>query len=105
MLILTDNNFKEEITSAKKPVLVDFWASWCAPCSVLAPILEKIAAELEEKIIFAKVNVDEASIIAGEFNIDRIPTVILFKNGQVAAGFIGIKAEIEIKEWLEENLK
>ena len=97
---LTDNNFKETIASAAKPVLVDFWATWCTPCSALAPILEKVAAEMEDKIILAKVNVDEAPIVSGEFNIDRIPTVILFKEGKAVENFIGIKTEEEIREWI-----
>ena len=100
MLTLTDNNFKETIASAAKVVLVDFWATWCAPCSALAPILEKVVEEMEDKIILAKVNVDEAPIISGEFNVDRIPTVILFKEGKAVENFIGIKTEEEIREWI-----
>jgi len=100
MIFLSDNNFKKEIENAEKPVLVDFWATWCAPCSVLAPILEKVVAEIEDKIILAKVNVDEAPIISGEFNIDKIPTIILFKEGKAVENFIGIKTEEEIREWI-----
>ncbi len=102
---LTDENFKREIENSPKPVLVDFWASWCMPCSALSPILERIAVELEDKIIFVKANVDEIPLTAQEFQIDKIPTVILFSGGKPINGFIGVKPEEEIQKWIEENLR
>lgn len=104
MLILNDQNFEQELTKNDKPVLVDFWASHCLPCFVLAPILEKIAEELQGKFILAKVNLGEARITAQKYGIDRIPTVILFKEGKPISGFIGVRPEPVIKEWLEKNL-
>ncbi len=102
---LTDQNFEREIQNAKIPVLVDFFASWCAPCFVLTPILEKLAKDLEGKIFLTKANLDDIPLAAQKFEIDRIPTVILFKNGKPVGGFIGLRPEIVIREWLENMLK
>jgi len=102
---LTDENFEKEIQNSQKPILVDFWAIWCTPCGILTPILEKIAEEFKEKIIFAKANLEETPLVAQKFGIDRIPTVILFKEGKPISGFIGVRPEPEIKEWIEKNLK
>ena len=104
MLILTDENFKKEIQNAEKPILVDFWAVWCSPCFMLSPILEKIVEEYKDKVIFAKLNIDESLVIAREYQIDRIPVVLLFKEGKPVAGFMGVQPEELIREWLEKNL-
>lgn len=105
MLELTDENFEEELKRAERPILVDFWAQWCTPCFVLGPILEKVAQEYKDKLILAKVNLDEASQIAKKYGIEQIPTVILFKWGKPISGFIGVRPEPVIKQWLEENQK
>lgn len=105
MLIFTDENFEKEIQTAEKPVLVDFFAAWCLPCSVLSPILEKLESEFEGKVIFAKVNVDMAPQSSQKYGINPIPTVILFKKGEPVGEFIGLKPESEIREWLENQLK
>lgn len=105
MLNLTDENFEKEIQNNEKPILVDFWAEWCFPCTLVTPILEKISEGFKEKLILAEVNINEAPITAQKFGIDRIPTIIFFKNGKPINGFVGLRSEIEIKEWLEENLK
>lgn len=105
MLELTDENFEKEISNAKKPVLVDFFAIWCPPCSILSPILEKIEEEFKEKVIFAKVNVDAAPKTSQKYGINPIPTVILFKGGKPISEFIGARPENEIRKWLEEVLK
>jgi len=104
-ITLTDENFEKEIQNADKPVVVDFWAEWCSPCLMLLPILEKLAAEYEDKIIFAKANLDLVPTASQKFGIDKIPTVILFKEGKPISGFVGVRPEPEIREWLEENLK
>jgi len=104
MINLTDENFKKELSNSQKPVLVDFWASWCAPCGALGPILEKVDADSSGEVIFAKVNIDEAPVTAQEFGIDRIPNVILFKDGKPVNSFVGVRPEEEIKKWLGENI-
>jgi len=105
MINLNDQNFETEIQNAKKPVLVDFWADFCHPCSVLAPILEKIAEEKKDELILAKVNLETAPLTAQKYEIDRIPLVVLFRNGKPVSGFIGARPGEEIRKWLEENLK
>ncbi|NCF74864.1 MAG: thioredoxin [Xanthomonadaceae bacterium] len=103
-IILTDQDFDKKIQESKKPILVDFWATWCTPCNMLSPILEKIAKEYEDKITLAKVNVDEARQISSKFGINQIPTVVLFKDGKPVSGFIGVKPEPIVKDWLDKNL-
>jgi len=105
MLELTDENFEEELKKAEKPILVDFWAEWCTPCFVLGPILEKVAQEHENELTLAKVNLDKASLIAQKYGIEQIPTIILFKWGQPINGFIGVRSEPVIEQWLGENRK
>jgi len=105
MITLTDENFDETIRTSQKPVLVDFMALWCPPCSILKPILENLEKEFGEKVIFAKVNVDLAPKTCQKLGINPIPTVILFKEGKPISGFFGVRPEGEIRKWLEENLK
>jgi len=103
-LNLTDENFEKEINEAKLPVLVDFFAEWCGPCQVLGPILDKVGEDFKEKFILAKIDVGEAPNISGKFEVEKIPTVILFKNGKPIGGFVGMADENDIKKWLSENL-
>lgn len=105
MLNLTDENFEKEIQNSEKPVLVDFWASWCSPCFILAPILEKVTQDYKEKIIFSKVNLEEAPAIAKKYKIEQIPTVVLFKKGKPISGFIGARPEPVVREWLGKSLE
>lgn len=105
MLTLTDQNFEQEIQNAEKPVLVDFYTLWCQPCFILSPILEKLANEFEGKLILAKVNLDTVPLISQKYGIEKIPTVIFFKEGKPVSGFVGVRPEAEIRKWLEENLK
>ena len=106
MLILTDESFKKEIQNAEQPVLVDFWSASCMPCLMLAPVLEKLSKEeaYKDKVIFAKLNIDESPLAAQEYEIDRIPMVLLFKGNKAAAGFIGAQGENVIREFLLKNL-
>ncbi|MBQ6381413.1 MAG: thioredoxin [Clostridia bacterium] len=97
-IIITDENFEKEVLQSDIPVLVDFWAGWCGPCKMLAPIIAQIAQEQEGKIKVCKADVDECMDIAGEYGVASIPTVILFKDGKEAERSVGFKP----KEALEE---
>lgn len=105
MITLTDENFEKEIQAAEKPVVVDFMASWCSPCFVLGPILEKLAEEYKDKFILAKVNIEAAPLAAKKFGVDRIPMVVLFNEGKPISGFIGVKPEHALKKLLDKMLK
>ena len=104
MIELTDQNFEGTVLKNEKPVLVDFYAEWCSPCFVLGPILEKVVKEFDDKLIFAKANLDNIPLVAQKLGIDRIPFVILFKNGKPASGFMGVKPEPVVREILEKML-
>jgi len=104
-IILTDKNFSEEIQRTDKLVLVDFYATWCEPCLLLAPILEKLEKEFTEKIILLKANVDETQVNAQKFQVDRIPMIILFKNGLPLDSFIGFRPEPVLRDWLEKMIQ
>lgn len=106
MITLKDENFEQEINAVKdKLVLVDFFATWCEPCSVLAPVLENLAEYFKDKIVFMKADLDNTPSAAQKFQVEKIPTVVLFKNGQPVSGFVGLMPESSIKNWLENILK
>lgn len=100
-ITITNKNFDQEVLASDKPVLVDFWATWCGPCRMLAPIIEEIA-ESRSDIKVGKVNVDEEGELAVRFGISSIPTVIVFKNGDIAAQAIGYRPRAEIEALLEK---
>lgn len=105
--ILNDQNFKQFIETAEKPVLVDFFANWCPPCSMLGPVIEKISEsnEFKDKMVFAKLDIDKSPLTAQQFKVEQIPTVILFKNKEAVADFLGFMPEESVKDWLENGLK
>ena len=97
----TDQNFETEVLKSGEPVLVDFWAEWCGPCRMLAPTIEKIANDYAGKVRVGKVDTDVNRDISIKYNISAIPTVILFKDGQVAQKFVGLRQERDFKEALD----
>ena len=97
----TDDNFEQEVIQSDQPVLVDFWAEWCMPCRMLAPTIEKIANDFAGKVKVGKVDTDANRDISVKYGISAIPTVILFKNGQVAQKFVGLRKEADFKQALE----
>ncbi|MBR3361443.1 MAG: thioredoxin [Lachnospiraceae bacterium] len=100
-IVLTNQNFEAEVMQSDVPVLVDFWAVWCGPCKMLAPIVAEIAQEYEGKVKVGKVNVDDEPALAGRFGISSIPTLILFKNGQQAAVSVGVRPKEELVQMLQ----
>lgn len=95
-LKLSSENFKEEVLNSEKPVLVDFYADWCGPCNAMAPVIEELAKELEGKAKVGKINVDENSDIAVEYNVMSIPTLIVFKNGKEEKRLVGLRDKEEL---------
>ena len=101
---VTDNSFQAEVLEADTPVLVDFWAPWCGPCRMVAPVLEEIAGERGEALKIVKLNVDDNQQTAAQFEVLSIPTLILFKQGQVAAKVIGAMPKKRLEAELEPAL-
>lgn len=103
-LTLTDENFKEEVLESQTPVLVDFWAVWCGPCRMVAPIVEELAGEYQGRAKIAKIDVDTAQKTAQEFGIRSIPTLLIFKEGKVADQVIGAVSKKKLAEKLDAAL-
>ncbi len=100
MLVLTTQNFQQEVLDATEPVLVDFWGAWCRPCHALAPVLERVADALPN-VKIGKVNVDEQPSLSGEYKIQALPTLLFFKNGQVVDRLVGLQNEATLVSNLE----
>ncbi len=101
---LTDHNFQETVLNSKSFILVDFWAQWCNPCKILAPILEEISQEYSNKIIIGKLNIEKYPNTAPLYSIRSIPTLLLFYNSEILATKVGAVSKTQLKEFLDENL-
>ena len=99
---VTDESFESDVLQAEKPVLVDFWAEWCGPCKQIAPALEQIADELAGKVTVAKLNIEESPTTPSRYGVRGIPTMMLFKGGQMASMKVGAMPKQKIIEWLTE---
>jgi len=103
ILTLTNGNFESEVKKDGAPILVDFWAEWCGPCRMVAPVLETIAEEMQGKVRIGKVNVDEESGLAGRYGIQSIPTLLLFKEGRVVDQYIGATTREVLVKMLQKH--
>ena len=101
ILTLTATNFDQEVLKSATPVLVDFWAEWCGPCKMVAPILDELASEYDGKVKIGKVNIDEHQSLASEYGIRAIPTLLLFKDGQVTDQIVGLRSKRDFKAKLD----
>jgi thioredoxin 1 len=104
MVEFTEQNFEDQVLKSDKPVLVDFWAPWCAPCRMMGPTVEAVAKEYADRAIVGKINVDDNQNIAGRYNIRGIPTLLLFKGGQVQEQVVGATSKDVIAKMLEKHL-
>lgn len=103
IITVTKENFEAEVLEAKKPVVVDFWAPWCGYCRRISPTVDMLAQELGETITFGKINIDEQPELAERFEVETIPTLLVFKDGKVSEPLIAPEAKAQIVSWLEEN--
>lgn len=101
---VSDASFDADVLNASGPVVVDFWAEWCGPCKQIAPALEDIASELGDKVTVAKVNIDDNPQTPAKYGVRGIPTLILFKDGQVASMKVGAMPKSKIQEWIESSI-
>lgn len=101
---VTDDSFGSAVLESDKPVLVDYWAEWCGPCKMIAPVLEEVAEEYAEKLMVAKLNIDENQATPPKYGIRGIPTLMIFKNGNVAATKVGALSKSQLIEFIDSSL-
>lgn len=101
---ITDNTFEQEVLKSNIPVLVDFWAEWCGPCKMIAPIISELAILYDSKIKIVKLNVDENSFVTAQYEIMSIPTLILFKDGKIVKKLIGVQSKSTLTKFLDEYI-
>ena len=101
---VTDNNFDTEVIKSQKPTVVDFWAPWCSPCLQVSPILEEISDEMKDQVVIAKHNIDQEPNTPTKYGIKGIPTMLLFKGGELKATKVGATTKSNIVSWIKENI-
>ena len=104
ILHVTDNNFEREVLQSGAPVLVDFWAEWCGPCKTIAPILDVVADEYAGKLTIAKVNIDDNPDIPARYGVRGVPTLMLFRNGNVESTQVGVLSKSQLKQFIDSQL-
>ena len=102
---ISKEQWEQEVINSDKPVFVDFWATWCGPCSIIAPIVEELAKEYEGKVNFVKVDVDQNKELASKYNIFSIPTLTIFRNGQVVSQTAGADSKESIRNYIDKNIQ
>ncbi len=103
-IVTTDASFEADVLKSSKPVLLDFWAEWCGPCRMLLPVVEELAAEMQDQITVAKMNVDENPATPAKFGVRGIPTLLLFKDGELKQTRVGGLPKADLKKWIEDNI-
>ena len=101
---ISDDTFEEDVINKEKPILVDFWAEWCRPCKQIGPILEEISNEYNDKIIIGKLDVDQNPETPGKYQIRGIPTMLLFKNGELIDTKVGMSSKNDLTDWIDKNI-
>jgi thioredoxin 1 len=105
VIATSDTSFEADVLKSPVPVVVDFWAEWCGPCKTIAPFLEELAADKSELLVVAKVNIDDNPLTPTKFGVRGIPTLMLFRNGEIAATKVGAMPKTKLYEWVEESLQ
>ena len=100
VIALNENNFEEEVLKCDKPVLIDFWASWCGPCRMMSPVIDAIAEEKQDSVKVCKINIDEEQNLAGKYNVMSIPTFVVIKDGKETGRSVGVQDKSEIESML-----
>lgn len=101
---ITDDSFESDVLNASVPVVVDYWAEWCGPCKMIGPILEELAADFGDKVVIGKLNIDENQMTPPKYGIRGIPTLMIFKDGQVADQKVGAMSKSQLKEFIQNSL-